>query len=274
MRRILLILLLLPLAGCAFGSLEQLRLLDPEANDFESALAAEYLAFANAESEQGRALSSEYYAAKGMAAWRGDEVLPEEVDKSTAAPLKYELIATRELLMALLVDDVVSVVPQPAARAQLLFDCWAKQSGSRTKDSKLCVDELQSELATLEDVAVSLNYVSEEKKPIAFAAGSSKLDKGSLTEIKKIAASISRDTPYILELDGNTSSAKRTRLFGQRVAGIRKAFRSRGISDAHIRLHETVSEKTVYLSNDSTMKDNNVVTVTVRSFNPPSREDK
>ncbi len=174
--------------------------------------------------------------------------------------------------MALLVDDVVSVVPQPAARAQLLFDCWVKQSGSRTKDSGLCVDELQSELATLEEVAVSLGYAKEETQRIDFAPKSRKPGKHALAQIKKIAAGIARDTPYILELNGDTGSAKRARLFNQRVAEIRKAFRMRGISDAHIRLREEISEKTVYLSNDRIMKDNNVVTVTVRSFHSASME--
>lgn len=274
MRYIALILLLLPLSGCAFGSLQQLNLLNPQANDFESALAAEYLAFANSESEQGRALSAEYYAGKGMAAWSGEDVLPETVDDATPRPLKRELLATRELLMALLIEDVVTVVPQPAARAQLLFDCWVKQSGSRTKDSGLCVNELQTELATLEDVAVSLGYISETAKHVHFAPKSGKLGKNSLGEIKKIVASIKRDAPYILELSGNTSSAKRARLFKQRAVEIRKALRARGVGDAHIRLHETVSEKTVYLSNDSIMTDSDVVTVTIRSFNVASREDQ
>jgi OOP family OmpA-OmpF porin len=274
MRNILLILLLLPLAGCAFGSFEQLKLLDPQADDFESSLAAEYLAFAKSESEQGRALSAEYFADKGMAAWRGDEVPPENVDAATPKPLKYELLATRELLMALLIDDVVAVAAQPAARAQLLFDCWVKQAGARAKGSRLCVEELQSELAKLEDVAVSLNYVSEEIKSLPFAQGSHTLNKNSLALIGKITSSLHKDTPYILELDGDTSNAHRARLFKARVAEIHKAFRQRGISDAHIRLHESVSEKTVYLSNDSTMKDSNIVTVTVRSFNSPPEEEK
>jgi OmpA-OmpF porin, OOP family len=263
MRPILWTCVLLSLSGCAFGSLEQLRLLAPEANDFSSALSAEYLAFADSESEQGHALSAEYFAGKGMKAWHGENV-PLETAK------KPELDATRRLLTALLVNDVKAVVPQPAAHAQLLFDCWVKQAGK--KDGGLCAEELQSELAILEDVAVSLGMVREETKPIVFAPGSSQLSTAGERRVRAIVASLRGDAPYIIELDGNADNAKRARLFKSRVTEIRKAFRLRGISDAPIHLRDSVSEKTVYLSNDSTMKEKDVVDVTIRKFNLPPQE--
>jgi len=265
MRFISLIFLLLPLTGC-IGSLQQLKLLDPQAEDFSSALAAEYLAFASSQAEEGQDASADYFAAKGMQAWHEEEVPLETVNPSTPAPLKNQLLAARDELSALLVDDVTAVASQQAAHAQLLFDCWARQSVSKKKSAALCAEELQTELATLEEVAVSLDMATESTANISFAPGSAKLGKTEYARVAQIAASVRGDTTYVIELQGEASSAREERLLAGRMNEIQKALRSRGISDAHIRIKKADGEKTVYLSSDRTMKDKDMVTVVTRMF--------
>jgi len=271
MRFISLIFLLLPLAGC-MGSLQQLKLLDPQAEDFSSALAAEYLAFASSQTEEGQLASADYFAAKGMQAWREEEVSLEMVNPSTPTPLKNQLLAVRDELSALLVDDVTAVASQQAAHAQLLFDCWARQSISKKKNAALCAEELQTELATLEEVAVSLDMATQSTAHISFTPSSAKLGKAAHAQVAQIAASVHGEAPYVIEMQGEVSSVREERLLAGRMNEIQKSLRTRGISDAHIRIKKADGEKTVYLSNDRTMKNNNIVTVVTRMFDRPVKE--
>lgn len=266
MRSYILLFSLFLLSGCAFGHLERLQLLNPEAHDFQSALAAEYLAYADAESEQGRSLSAEYFADKGLDAWMGRTVPLEPVEDFLPKAAQSRLAAARDMLEILLTDDIKRVVPQQAARAQLLFDCWAKQEGQRKKDAPACAEELQPALTELQTVATSFSLGSETVHTVMFSSGKSALSKQAQTVIQGVAKQVSGKTAYVIVLEGYTGSNSAKRLFEARAAGLRKALSARGIMDDSIRIKNAVSAQAVYLSCDETVRDKNAVRVTVQVF--------
>lgn len=266
MRLIILLFSLSFLSGCIVGNLQQLQFLDPQANDFDSALAAEYLAYATAEKEQGHPLVAENFAAKGLRAWRGEKVIPETVEASTPLPLNRQQQSTRDLLMALLTEDVKRVVPQQAARAQLLFDCWIIQAQRKNDTQQLCRDELQQAIITLRNVASTLALTSETTHILDFAPGSGKLGKRALSQIDSMVKELEGGAPYTIELDGDVQTPMAKSLFERRMAEIRKAFKARGVGEERIQPKEVHNDKAVYLSCDDTIEGENKVRVTISIF--------
>lgn len=254
------------LAGCASQNLFQLRLLDPQANSFGDALAAEYLAYANAEAEQGRHLSAEYFAHKGMRAWRGEAVPPEPVEDFLSKAAQKRLKSSRDMLLALLTDDVKHVVPQQAARAQLLFDCWAKQEGQRKKEAPACAEELPAALIEMQTVAASFGLGGEETHDITFAAGSAKLSRSAQQKVRAISEPLRNQAAYIIETEGCADTPAAKRLLEKRTEALGAGFAARGIPAERIRIKESGGQKAVYLSRDDGIKDKNLVRVTVHVF--------
>lgn len=150
MKKVLLILMAFSLTGCG-ANLVLLAAHDPQATDFNSSLAAEYLAYAESMSEQDHPVLSEYYADKGLKALSGEPVPPEQAKDDDKA-----VIEGRKQLLAVLTDDVKSVAPQKLARAQLLFDCWQQQhrTGGNVKKAP-CAEEFSASLAEVQEVADS-----------------------------------------------------------------------------------------------------------------------
>ena len=105
MRHLALICSLFLLVGCT-SEVQRLHDLNPPANDFPSALASEYQAYADSEAEQGRSWTAGHYADKGLKALKGEAVEPELPDTSLSAQSQQELADARAQLMKLLTDDV------------------------------------------------------------------------------------------------------------------------------------------------------------------------
>ncbi len=272
MRPFILLFSLLLLAGC--GHLQQLQVLNPEANDFSSSLSAEYLAYASAEAEQGHALNADYFAGKGLQAWRGDPVELEPVDATLPKPAQAKLNYARNMLSALLTDDVKHVAAQKAARAQLLFDCSVKQAALKTKPTTVCSEELQQALLDIETVASSFMLGKETMHEIRFSAGSASLSKAALALVDEITGYVQDETAFAIDLEGRADNAAGKQLFEKRASALRKAFAARGIMEDHIQMQSTGSAngKAVYLSCDDTVKDKNKIRVTIRVFGQDKKE--
>lgn len=156
MRPIAFVSLLLLLSGCT-GSLSELRSLAPAPDDFSSALAAEYLAYSEAELEQGRGQAADHFAAKGVEAAK-TRIVPPDAAKGA------ELEAARAALVVVLTDDVKHVAPQKAARAQLLFECWNAQEPKKQPSRPVsCADSFAVAMEELQAVADSLIHGKAKK---------------------------------------------------------------------------------------------------------------
>lgn len=249
MRLIILVFLPWLLAGCETGSLARLAEKNPEANNFESALAAEYLAYATSESTQGRAESAEYFAAKGLRAASGERLAPEAPSQALPASLQEKIAARRALLVALMSEDVRRVMPQPAARAQILFDCWASASARDGAIAEICEEEMDAALETLEPVAASFGQVHEKRVALSFAQSTSELSAAQRARLRA-AAGHAVGGPYRVVISGAHTTSAGRKLFQRRADSIRRALIASGLVDERIAVKSAQASKTVRLSSD------------------------
>ncbi len=154
MRRFLLLLPFL-LSACA-SDLAALRAKNPQAHDYASALAAEYLSFAESEAEQGYGISAEHFGKKGRDALEWKDIPPERPEDWGVKREEAALIrGTLPEMLQYTGEQTRRVVPQKAARARSLYDCWVVQASRRlSSDPAPCQEELGSLLAELETVAL------------------------------------------------------------------------------------------------------------------------
>ncbi len=257
MRPLVIIPLILLLGGCTFGSVSELKKLNPQANDFASALAAEYLAYAESEQEQGHGLSAGHFAGKGLAAAKGKDVAPESAGGDAA------LVSARATLVALLTDDAKRVLPQPAARAQLLYDCWASQL-SRDGAVPACAEEFQATLPELQKVVTSLVLGKEKTQMLSFAPKSSKLGDEAMDALGDIGEYVKNLNNYTVVLEGRGGSASSRRLLERRASAVRNVLAGLGVEAKRVQLAGGKHSKEVYLSCSDSITDPNAMRVTVR----------
>jgi OOP family OmpA-OmpF porin len=186
------------LAGCSH--LHELKQMNPEARDFSSSLAAEYLAYAESEAEELRWAQAEHFAEKGLQASKGDEVYPEMPNSLTIpADDKEDLVESRYRLLASLTCGTRDIVPQQAARAQMLYDCWVEKSGSPRDPSHegLCKAGFSDTMSQVE-AAVEPIKASEAERAgqspgryhFYFSSNSTVLGTQERAHVKTIAADL------------------------------------------------------------------------------------
>lgn len=248
----------LVLAGCA-DHVDALKALAPVADDFDSSLAAEYLAYAESEAELGHMDAANYFAGKGLSAAKHEPVLPDTPQDAQTA-----LKETRSGLLKLLTADAKRVNPQAAARAQLLYDCWlAQQRAGATEELATCADEFYSALGVLEEIAGSFIYAGEEKHTIKFASGSAALSSRTYAVIKEIAHRMKSIASYTIDLSIGSADS----LAEQRVEAVRQAFIKQGVHAEKIKASASHNGKAVLLSND--VEELNTMDVVIRSYTEP-----
>ncbi len=252
---------LLLLSACT-SSLQELKELEPKASDFSSSLAAEYLAYSESESEQGRTESAEHFAAKGVKAAKGEVVAPDIADNRELAKQRVEFIK-------LVNDDMKHVAPQKAARAQMLFDCWNEQDNMKLVKDASCSEEFRQSFDELVDVAGNLLHGEDSQKTIRFIEGSSQLDSEEMVVVKEIAAHVTGLKNYNLELRGCRDVNGSGALARKRVLAVRDALIGAGVPKAKIAFakENTVgtSGSAVILSNDKELQNSDKVDVVIIS---------
>lgn len=258
MRLVYAIAALMLLPGCT-GALLRLSLEAPQANDYPSALAAEYLAYAQSEAEQGHIAAAEYFAAKGLQASNAEPVEAEVPAIDSAAG------KARSDLVNLQTDDMKRVAPQKMARAQLLYDCWARQQSTPENEQAPCEEEFRSTLTELQMIADSFVYGQETVHMFVFPAHSARLGEALRAQASEIAGRASCITSYALEIHtGGTGKA--LALSKKRAQSLRAAFIGQGVPPERVRIAEDSDGKAVHLSNDEDSPGPNEVKVIMRSF--------
>jgi outer membrane protein OmpA-like peptidoglycan-associated protein len=273
MRHLALVFSALLLTGCTMG-VHKLHDLNPSANDFNSALASEYSAYADSESEQHRYFAAEHYADKGLKALKGETVEPETPDSSLAPEQQQELAEARATIMKLMTPQIKEVAPQQLARSQLLFDCWQHQlSKDLNQVQAPCGEEFKSSLAELQEASDPLVYGKESTQQIAFAFKSTRLDSAGAAALHDIAAGLQGKTRYTVELNAYIGKlAWQRKLSESRITVVRRALVKDGIPENHIRVRKQGSAKAVILSRDTVALNTKVVTVTVKTHKPTAGE--
>jgi OOP family OmpA-OmpF porin len=257
------------LTGCYAGSLSTLQESNPQATDFPSALAAEYLGYSQSEYEQNHFISANYFAHKGLEAEHGKDVEPDAIDGMLPDQVKQQLTSSRELLMTLLTPKVKQLAPQEAARAQLLFDCWQRQHGGGSEKAP-CADEFQSAITDLQDAAEMTAPGKATAYTIAFAAKNATLSAHAQAQVKSIASRLSWRSKYRITLEGYSGpSDELHQLSEKQMAAVQAALTSRGVVANRIHLPKPAAAKPVVLkgSDDGVQEQNkNQIKITVVKF--------
>lgn len=149
------LLLVFATAGCgALFDYDDLRRADPKGQDFNAALTREYKAFALFErDDMWDLLDAHHFRNKAMASAAGRTPTPEHLDDRTL-PFDHlpELTTARARLVKALDSGGGRFVPEPAARAQVRFDCWVEQQEEdfQADDIQKCRDGFYAALVTVE----------------------------------------------------------------------------------------------------------------------------
>src|SRR5262245_44391797 len=142
------------LAGCVSSDIKQMRDVQPSGGTpFTQALTEEYRKFVIHEADEGNDwVDANYFSRKGLAASRGDIVLPEELGIWDLPPENVdELAAARGRLMRALDAGARDSNPQVAATAQARFDCWVEEQEELEADHVAhCRDDFLKAMEELE----------------------------------------------------------------------------------------------------------------------------
>ena len=145
------------LGGCAVASsgynVKNLREAQPGGDAFTQALTQEYRALADFEADEmydwGDANT---YALKGLRAAAGENVLPQPVsERGLPAEHVQELTDARAELVNALFAGGRDQAPEPAARAQAMFDCWMEQQEENIQPEHIarCRERFQAAMSEL-----------------------------------------------------------------------------------------------------------------------------
>jgi outer membrane protein OmpA-like peptidoglycan-associated protein len=178
--------------------------------------------------------------------------VPEKPSPTLPKAKQKELQTARSSLMAVLTDNIKSVAPQKAARAQLLFDCRVhKQNMHISEENAPCTDEFRATLAELQQVAESFKRGKEISYDIRFEGESAELDDEARTTIDGIAEQAASTKDYKIVLRGVTGKNKASReLLDRRLIAIKDALAAKNITASRIITKRTNNSKLVILSGD------------------------
>lgn len=245
------LLLLLALTGCASlgDDLASLRAKKPAANDFNSSLASEYLAYAEARAEENHPIRADHFAAKGLTALDGGDV---ELEESS------EFSESRQTLLAVLTDDIKEIAPSKAARGQILFDCMVEEGG-------ICKESFAHELKDLQFIADALVHGENNRFAVGFAASSATLTAQGTSMLDIVANRVSKLGDYQLAIE---SSAKKQKLNHLRVLAVEKGLIARGVDAGKIEEARKHKGEEVSLSTDKRPSADTVV-ISISTYVPP-----
>ncbi len=225
------------LVGCT-GPLETLRQTRPGAGDgFSQALADGYFAFADSEAQQYDWIDSRHFAQKGLAASKGEAVVPEEPQEWDADAIpSQDPAAARARLMAALDAGGRTRNPNTAARAQVNYDCWLEQleEGWQTDHIAACHDRFEKALAALEGgrpaampVAAPAPAANTDRYQVYFDFASAELTPVALDIVEEVAnAAVTAKATKVVILghaDRSGSAETNLALSAKRAGAVKRA---------------------------------------------------
>jgi OOP family OmpA-OmpF porin len=221
--------------GCAGVEIETAKRLDPTGSAFNQALHAEYVERAGIESAEGDYENSDMFAIKAQRAAADEFVVPERVEDHVLPDYTVAAITwARRQLVEALADGGRTTVPELAARAQRMFDCWVEeQEENRQPDDILAcrgafwdaIDEIQEAIKKPEPVAAAPELEPEpEPEPappppaaievpmmpvffVLFDFDSASLDAKGVSLVENIAEQILARDPARVFVSGHTDRA-------------------------------------------------------------------
>jgi len=142
------------LSGCAGFGLEEAEMTSPQGNSYDRALQEGYLELSRSEFNEGDYWDSDRFAARSMAAARGEAVQPEAISaRDLPSDMVGTLTSARQRLTAAQAAGAAQSKPLDAAEAQVAFDCWMQEQEENFQpdDIAACRERFMTAMAALEE---------------------------------------------------------------------------------------------------------------------------
>jgi len=156
----------LALSACGGLELGKAKSVSPKGSPFAQHLYAEYITLAQMEYDEADYADADTFALRAMAAAAGNPPAPEEISaRALPADKVGELTAARNRLVAVLGAGAAEKQPQPAARAQAMFECWMQE-----QEENFQPDDIAACRAGFEEAMARLEAAPKPPAPMAAPA--------------------------------------------------------------------------------------------------------
>jgi outer membrane protein OmpA-like peptidoglycan-associated protein len=116
------------LSACGGLELGKAKSVSPKGTAFDQHLYVEYITLSQMEYDESDYTDSDTFASRAVAAGSGQSPAPEEIAaRNLPAEAVGDLTAARGRLVAVLAGGAAEKLPQPAARAQAMYECWMQE---------------------------------------------------------------------------------------------------------------------------------------------------
>ncbi|MDH5748177.1 MAG: OmpA family protein [Rhodospirillales bacterium] len=265
------------LSACAGLELGKVKSVQPSSTPFNNSLYKEYIALSQSEYDEADWWDSDTFAMRANAAAAGNAPDPEAISARNLPEEKVgELTSARERLVGALTHGAERTMPEQAARAQAMFDCWMQEQEEnfQPKDIAFCRSGFLAAMAEL------------EKKPMAMPAPLPMppvpgpfmvyfdFDRAHLTAearatIKQAADDFKNSKSKTIRLSGHTdragANAYNTQLSQRRVSTVANALISSGVpSTAILQSHHGEDRQRIVTNDGVREKENRRVEISLR----------
>ena len=159
---------MLSLAACAGIELQNAERVSAGGSDFERGLYAGYIDLAKSEFAEGDYQDSDTFAMRATAAGTGSGVDPEAMDaRSLPDGTVGDLADARQRLIEAYGRGAKDAVPDQAARAQVMFDCWMQEQEENFQpdDIARCRADFEAAMARVTAAVAPAAQVAAAPKP-------------------------------------------------------------------------------------------------------------
>jgi OmpA-OmpF porin, OOP family len=230
-------------AGCAYDptvldagytltyEVPAVRVMHPQGPEFHRGLRTGYLDLADVMG--GDHADKWHFQFKAVDAAKGQLVLQDAVESRwLAADRAEELAAARARLLAALDQSGRAKAPEPAARAQVAFDCWLEQAVWNAEDELTCKQQFETAIAEVERALAT----EGEVYLVFFAWDQADLTPVTEAVLDQVAADYERGQPARVTIAGHAdrsgTEAYNEELSQQRARNVARALVARGVPQA------------------------------------------
>ncbi|HEX6111424.1 MAG TPA: OmpA family protein [Geminicoccaceae bacterium] len=227
-------------AGCAYDptvldagytltyEVPAVRTMLPQGPQFNRGLRTGYLDLAGAMG--GDHADRWHFEFKAVDAGKGELVLPDAVESRwLAADRAEELAAARARLLAALDQSGRNKAPDPAARAQVAFDCWLEQAMWNAEGELTCKQQFEAAIAEVERALTT----EGETYLVFFAWDQADLTPVTQAVLDQVVADYNRGEPSRVVVAGHAdrsgTDAYNEALSEQRARSVARALVARGV---------------------------------------------
>jgi outer membrane protein OmpA-like peptidoglycan-associated protein len=213
---------LVVLSGCTAQHIADVKSMKPMGSTFETGLHQEYLTLAQGEYDESDWSDADFFASKGGTAAGGKSEGPQAIAaRGLPADMVDELTAVRARLVTALDAGGRDKMPDVAARAQAMFDCWMQEQEEnfQPEDIAACRDGFYTALLKLEPKPMVPKVMAPAPPPppaapkkvgpfvVLFDFDKSNVNKLSQLVVDLIVAEAGTAKPKMIALSGHTDKA-------------------------------------------------------------------